>query len=141
MEMRPQMEVFPPFKTLVTSLSLCSVVATAFFLGGLNQANVRFCMLSQASSLQSQCILCNQQKYNTALNGCLKQNSLPANISQEEAFCILAACIDSPRQTPITLGKRKRREGGTPAEDENVVDEQVAHLVMEDYELDDDGSL
>ncbi|KAL1416897.1 hypothetical protein MTO96_027392 [Rhipicephalus appendiculatus] len=99
-------------------------------------------MLSQASSLQSQCILCNQQKYNTALNGCLKQNSLPANISQEEAFCILAACIDSPRQTPITLGKRKRREGEKPAEDENVVEEQVAHLVMEDYEMDDgDGSL
>ncbi|XP_037526610.1 uncharacterized protein LOC119404067 [Rhipicephalus sanguineus] len=137
MEMRPQMEVFQPLKTLVTSLSFCSVVVTAFFLGGLNQANVRFCMLSQASSLQSQCILCNQQKYNTALNGCLKQNSLPANISQEEAFCIIAACIDSPRQTPITLGKRKRRED--PDEDDNVVDEQVAHLVMEDYELVDDG--
>ncbi|KAH8035198.1 hypothetical protein HPB51_004439 [Rhipicephalus microplus] len=97
MEIRPQMEVFQPLKTLVTSLSFCSVVVTAFFLGGLNQANVRFCMLSQASSLQS------------------------------------------PRQTPITLGKRKRREGENPAEDENVVEEQVAHLVMEDYEMDDDN--
>ncbi|KAL3206985.1 hypothetical protein MRX96_039814 [Rhipicephalus microplus] len=46
--------------------------------------------------------------------------------------------MESPRQTPITLGKRKRREGENPAEDENVVEEQVAHLVMEDYEMDDD---
>ncbi|KAH7935151.1 hypothetical protein HPB52_004539 [Rhipicephalus sanguineus] len=45
--------------------------------------------------------------------------------------------MESPRQTPITLGKRKRRED--PDEDDNVVDEQVAHLVMEDYELVDDG--
>ncbi|XP_077548687.1 uncharacterized protein LOC144162043 [Haemaphysalis longicornis] len=134
MATRRRMEVFKAWKTLATSLPFCSVVVTAFFLGTLNQQTVRFCMLSQASSLQSQCILCNQQKYNSALNGCLKQNTLPANISQEEAFCILAACIDSPRQSPITLGRRRRRgEHGSQV----VVDEQVAHVLLEDYDLED----
>ncbi|KAK8762804.1 hypothetical protein V5799_025925 [Amblyomma americanum] len=137
MDARRRIQVFQAWKRIVTSLPFCTIVVTAFFLNGLNQQNVRFCMLSQASSLQSQCILCNQQKYNTALNSCLKQNSLPSNISQEEAFCIIAACIDNPRQTPITLGKRKRREGD-PAE-AKVVDEQVAHVVIEDYDLDEDG--
>ncbi|XP_064479523.1 uncharacterized protein LOC135392729 [Ornithodoros turicata] len=93
------------------------------------------CMLSQASSLQSQCILCNQQKYNAAVNGCTRQNSLPSNITQEEAFCILAACIDNPRQSPVVLGKRKRSGG---QEEANVVDEYFTNVLFEDYEDDVD---
>ncbi|CAN8028135.1 unnamed protein product [Ixodes persulcatus] len=110
-------------------------VVSALFIGGLNQ-NVRLCMLSQASSLQTQCILCNQPKYNSAVNGCTRQNSLASNITIEEAFCILAACIDNPRQTPINLGKRKKR--GDDDSSDRVVEEHYAQVIMDDYDVNDD---
>lgn len=124
---------------MLISLALWTGVIGAFLIPGFNQQNIRFCMLSQSTNLQSQCILCNQQKYNTALNGCTRQNTLPPNITQQEAFCILAACIDNPRQTPITLGKRKKRDDDVPG-DSQVVEDQVAHVVMEDYDLEDEDT-
>ncbi|CAN8004400.1 unnamed protein product, partial [Ixodes hexagonus] len=121
------------WNTTILVLSLWIVFASAFFIG--NQ-NVRLCLLSQASSLQTQCILCNQPKYNSAVNGCTRQNSLASNITIEEAFCILAACIDNPRQTPINLGKRRKRGEDDSAGE--VVEEHYAQVFMDDYDVNDD---
>lgn len=48
----------------------------ACWLFGFSYQNVRMCFLSSAITLQSQCVLCQQQKYLTAVNGCTRNVSV-----------------------------------------------------------------
>ncbi|XP_003748513.1 uncharacterized protein LOC100905210 [Galendromus occidentalis] len=100
----------------------------ACWLFGFSYQNVRMCFLSSAITLQSQCVLCQQQKYLTAVNGCTRNNILPANITQREAFCMISSCIDNPRQHPQLIGRRRRRE---------AAEDNVAYEVYVNVQLDD----
>ncbi|XP_022707618.1 uncharacterized protein LOC111271218 [Varroa jacobsoni] len=107
----------------------------ASWLFGLSYQNVRMCFLSSAVSLQSQCVLCQQQRYLTAVNGCTRNNILPANITQGEAFCMISSCIDNPRQNPQLIGRRRRETNDVDAIEAN--EDNVAFEIFVNVQLED----
>ncbi|XP_067126510.1 uncharacterized protein [Centruroides vittatus] len=98
---RKQIVVF----TFVLLVAFCET----FFSQQNMLTNIRLCVLStDSATLQSQCVLCNRQLFPSTTQMCTNSQQLAANITINQAFCLIVKCIEQVNQQPTIIGRKKR---------------------------------
>ncbi|XP_053208554.1 uncharacterized protein LOC128392541 [Panonychus citri] len=87
--------------------TFCSISSGLFFL----QRYIQLCVNSDRPNIQSMCLLCDSKQFRTMSYICTGQYTVPANTTQEQAFCLISTCLRQvPGQQGGTAVGRKRRE-------------------------------